>query len=149
MAEFYESGLKFSCKRCSACCRYESGYVFLSENDMTKLLNHLKMEKNDFMKTYCRWIRQPGNKEFLSLKEKSGKDCIFWDDGCTVYTGRPLQCVSFPFWADVVVSAKSWAAAASGCPGMNSGKLHTSKKIKEYLEMRTSEPIIYRSGGNK
>ncbi|HQO67077.1 MAG TPA: YkgJ family cysteine cluster protein, partial [Spirochaetales bacterium] len=31
---FWHEGLRFECARCSACCRYEPGYVFLSADDL-------------------------------------------------------------------------------------------------------------------
>ena len=31
---FYAEGLRFSCERCSACCRGEPGYVFLTKEDL-------------------------------------------------------------------------------------------------------------------
>jgi len=145
---FYASGLQFSCKRCSSCCRYESGFVFLTENDMEKLLAELKMDRNSFVKTYCRWVTDFDGKEALSLKEKSNKDCILWDSGCTVYVSRPLQCRTFPFWETILSSQKAWKAAASECPGINSGALHSKESINEYLKMRASEPVIRpRQGG--
>jgi len=144
---FYASGLKFSCKRCSSCCRYDAGYVFLSENDLKKLMAELKMDRNSFIKTYCRWVNdsQNGN-EVLSLKEKSNKDCILWDSGCLVYMARPVQCSSFPFWKSIVASTQAWQIAATGCPGMNKGELHSEKTIGEYIEKRASESIISRQG---
>jgi len=143
---FYASGLRFSCKRCSSCCRYDSGYVFLSENDLGKLAAELKMENNRFIKAYCRWITDVNGKEVLSLREKSNKDCILWDSGCSVYTVRPLQCSTFPFWKNIVASAQTWEIAACGCPGMNTGELHSGKTINRYLEMRDLQPIINRQG---
>jgi Fe-S-cluster containining protein len=141
---FYASGLRFSCKRCSSCCRYEPGYVFLSENDLGKLAAELKMENNRFIKTYCRWITDINGKEVLSLREKSNKDCILWDSGCSLYTARPLQCSTFPFWKSIAASAQTWKIAASGCPGMNTGELHSGKAIGRYIEMRDLQPVINR-----
>jgi len=143
-ASFYASGLKFSCKRCSSCCRYEPGFVFLSENDLKKLSAQLKMNKNSFTKTYCRWVADSNGKEVLSLKEKSNNDCILWDNGCLVYFARPVQCWTFPFWESIVSTAQTWSFAASGCPGMNNGTTYTGSMIGEYLKMRISEPIINR-----
>ena len=100
------------------------------------------MENNSFVRTYCRWVINWQGKEALSLKEKSNKDCIFWDHGCTVYNVRPLQCISFPFWESILSSAKNWELAASGCPGMNTGKLHSEKAIGEYIKTLVREPII-------
>jgi Fe-S-cluster containining protein len=143
---FYTSGLKFSCKRCSSCCRYEAGFVFLSENDLKKLITKLNMNRNSFIGTYCRWVTEQNGKEVLSLKEKNNKDCILWDSGCMVYTDRPTQCRTFPFWASIVATARSWEMAASGCPGMNTGKLHSEKAISGYIKMSAVEPKIERQG---
>ena len=139
---FYASGLYFSCKRCSACCRYEAGFVFLSEKDLDKLACGLKMEIKRFTNIYCRWVIDWQGKEVLSLKEKANKDCIFWDSGCTVYNARPLQCRTFPFWESIIASSQNWEAAASGCPGINSGALHTGKVIEQNIKLRICEPII-------
>ena len=143
-APFYANGLKFSCKRCSACCRYDSGFVFLSQKDLEKLAAGLKQGKDSFVKAYCRWVTDWQGREVLSLREKANKDCILWDSGCTVYEKRPLQCRTFPFWESITASVKAWEMAATGCPGMNWGKLHTSGEIDRYIKMRTSEPIINR-----
>ncbi|MCL2266646.1 MAG: YkgJ family cysteine cluster protein [Treponema sp.] len=142
---FYASGLKFSCKRCSTCCRYEAGFVYLSEKDLKNLTSLLNIERNDFIAAYCRWVSDVKGGEALSLKEKPNYDCIFWDSGCTVYSARPLQCVTFPFWENVLASESSWKMAASGCSGINSGDIHTENAINEIIKMRTSEPLIYRN----
>jgi Fe-S-cluster containining protein len=145
-APFYASGLKFTCKRCSACCRYESGFVFLSEKDLEKLSSQIGADKESFIKMYCRWIPGRQGEETLSLKEKLNKDCILWDSGCTVYNARPLQCRTFPFWESVAVSAHAWEIAASGCPGINTGSLHSGEEIGQCIKMRGAEPVINRQG---
>jgi len=104
------------------------------------------MENNRFIKTYCRWVTDTDGKEVLSLREKANKDCIFWDSGCSLYTARPLQCSTFPFWKSIVASAKTWKIAASGCPGMNTGEFHSGKAIDGYIEMRDLQPVINRQG---
>jgi len=141
-ARFYASGLYFSCKRCSSCCRYDAGFVFLSEKDLEKIIALLKMDRDGFIKTYCRWVADWKGGEVLSLREKPNKDCILWDGGCTIYSVRPLQCVTFPFWESVVSSPDCWEMAASGCPGINSGELHTMTEINRHIEKRSCEPII-------
>ena len=122
--------------------------MFLSEKDLNKLVLALKMDKNSLIKTYCRWVIDWNGDEALSLKEKSNKDCILWNQGCTVYAARPLQCITFPFWESILASSKNWEIAAESCPGMNYGELHSEKTITESKKKRTSEPIINRAGGN-
>ncbi|GHV14147.1 zinc/iron-chelating domain-containing protein [Spirochaetia bacterium] len=142
---FYADGLRFSCARCSACCRYEKGYVFLSEKDIGLLAAEQKMGRDGLIKTYCRWVAFEGGVEYLSLKEKSNYDCIFWRDGCGVYAARPLQCRTYPFWDSIMVSTEAWETAKSGCLGIGKGELHSMAKINTHLEARLSEPVITRS----
>ncbi|MCL2720142.1 MAG: YkgJ family cysteine cluster protein [Treponema sp.] len=139
---FYSEGLKFSCKRCSSCCRHDSGFVFISENDLENLISALKINKKNVIDTYCRWVTDWKGDEVLSLKEKFNKDCILWDNGCLVYKKRPAQCITFPFWESILSSSKAWETAASSCPGMNEGKLHNKIIIEENIELRSSQPII-------
>lgn len=141
---FYAAGLRFSCTRCSACCRYESGFVFLSERDLSRLAAACQMKYTDLVKTYCRWVPSERGGECLSLKEKSNYDCIFWNQGCTVYESRPLQCSTFPFWRRLVSSPEAWEMAASCCPGIGSGDLHSRERIEACLAGRAAEPVIER-----
>lgn len=139
---FYKDGLKFECQRCSACCRYEHGYVFLSETDIKNLLKILKIKKKKFISDYCTKV-DVGGVFRLSLKEKSNYDCIFWENGgCRVYEGRPLQCRSFPFWASNMRSEEEWDSLAGSCPGINKGKLHSREEIEEWLYLRRLEKLV-------
>ncbi|MDR3130074.1 MAG: YkgJ family cysteine cluster protein [Treponema sp.] len=139
---FYGGGLCFSCTRCSACCRLEPGYVFLSKKDADTLASRLKIEYNEFIKVYCRWISGFGGAARLSLKEKADYDCIFWKEGCTVYGARPRQCRDFPFWRELLSSRESWDAAALACPGIGKGRRYGRRYIEARLRERQREPII-------
>jgi len=144
---FYAAGLRFSCARCSSCCRHESGFVFLSENDLSRLAHEFKMEYTAFIQTWCRWVPFDGSgrgAERLSLREKSNFDCIFWNAGCTVYHARPLQCRTFPFWDSIVCSPQAWEEAGRGCPGINSGDTHAREEIEQSLRMMEEELVIER-----
>ena len=143
---FYASGLRFSCARCSSCCRYDSGFVYLTEKDLQKLMAVLESDRNTFINTYCRWVSDQNGGKVLSLKEKANNDCILWEtSGCSVYSARPVQCITFPFWKSIMASQKSWEMAASGCPGMNTGKTYSGKEINDVIKLRTSSPIINRA----
>ena len=146
---FYGRGLRFSCIRCSACCRYESGFVFLTENDVSTLTAALNMKYKEFTKAYCRWVPSANGNDQLSLREKTNKDCIFWKEGCTVYQARPLQCQSYPFWKYILESDLSWKQAALECPGINKGDLHSRESIEKWLTLRKKEPVIERVEKNE
>ena len=143
---FYNNGLRFSCKHCSACCRFEAGFVFLSLKDSSLLENALCLENEQFLETYCRWVPSDNKETQLSLKEKANFDCILWsEEGCTVYEARPLQCRAFPFWQSILNSKKNWEYTAQDCPGIGHGTLHSKEIIINWLNQRQLEPIITRS----
>ena len=142
---FYTSGLRFSCTRCSYCCRKESGFVYLSEKDLIRLANDFQMDYTAFIEVWCRWVPFTQGRERLSLKEKSNFDCIFWDNQCSVYQARPLQCRVFPFWDSTLSSVEAWKVAGLGCPGINSGELHPKETIEGFLRIMEEEPVIERN----
>jgi Fe-S-cluster containining protein len=111
---------------------------------MNKLASELKMDNDSFLSAYCRWVERGRGVEFLSLKEKSNFDCVFWNSGCTVYQSRPLQCRTFPFWDSILCSAEVWETTAGSCPGINSGPLRSYEEIKSCLQAGEEEPAINR-----
>ncbi|MDR1220731.1 MAG: YkgJ family cysteine cluster protein [Treponema sp.] len=145
---FYQNGLRFSCARCSACCRYESGFVFLSEDDVALLIKALNLPRHEVEGLYCTWVPL-GVIDRLSLKEKSNLDCIFWNDGCSVYESRPLQCRTFPFWDSTLADADAWERAAQDCPGVGQGALHSFDEIAGVLEQGKARRLIQRRRGSR
>ncbi|MDR2864292.1 MAG: YkgJ family cysteine cluster protein [Spirochaetaceae bacterium] len=146
---FYADGLSFSCVSCSLCCRRDSGYVFLTENDLRLLLNELAMPYEEFVPVYCRWVKLgTSGFEFLSLKETSNYDCIFWKKTCSVYKARPLQCRNYPFWKDLLISKKIWKEALAECPGVGHGELHSKEFIESCIKEEKKHSIISRESRN-
>jgi uncharacterized protein len=133
---FARAGLRFECTRCSRCCRHTPGFVFLSSADLTMLARSQGIPRREFLERFCRIVDQ-GLARRYSLKERANLDCIFWENGgCSIYEARPLQCRSYPFWSALVTSRQEWESQAVQCPGMGSGRLHTWKEIKGWLEQR-------------
>ena len=89
-----------ACESCGGrCCTGESGNIFVSPQEISRLSQHLKLDEKRFREEY---LLKKGYK--FSLKEHvvgMSHDCIFYDrtlGGCGVYDARPLQCRTFPFW---------------------------------------------------
>jgi Fe-S-cluster containining protein len=141
---FYRNGLKFSCQRCSSCCRHDPGIVNISRVDLDNLLKWSNLDEDRFISEYCRWVPKPDGFEYLCLKEKENFDCILWDNGCLAYELRPFQCSSYPFWAALVQDEDWWEANAQECPGVNKGPIHNKEEIEAYLTRRRAEPYIRR-----
>ena len=138
---WFADGLRFTCTRCSRCCRHETGYVFLSEKDIQRFSSYFSLNRNDFIEKYCIRVNF-GFSERISLKEQENFDCVFWKHGiCSVYEARPLQCRAYPFWPQHLDSAESWNSLEKECPGINIGKRHSSADVYEWLNKRKNEPF--------
>ena len=89
-----------ACATCEGrCCTGESGYIYVTKNEIEKIAELLGLEVNEFRVKY---LFQKGYK--FSIKEQKFGDsyeCIFYDretNGCKIYMARPMQCKTFPFW---------------------------------------------------
>ena len=139
---FYSQGLHFECQKCSACCRYEPGYVFLSIVDLIKLTDFFNTSREEIIKKYCRII-DTGYSKRISLIEKNNFDCVFWSGGgCDIYKIRPFQCQSYPFWENHLRSREDWDGLKSTCPGVGKGRIYSKEEIQDYIIKRRREPLI-------
>lgn len=139
---FYSDGLRFSCTRCSGCCRGGPGHVFLAKDDLRRLLARFHLDFPPFFARYCTLV-DTGTGYALSLKEKRNYDCIFWEgQGCSVYEDRPVQCSTFPFWDSVLSSRESWKDHGQDCPGIGKGELRSREHIEECLWKRRAAGSI-------
>ncbi len=128
--EFYKDGLCFECQRCSFCCGHSPGYVYLSQRDLLALCKFFKMSVKEFVAVHCRWADYYYGDKVLALLEKNNYDCELWNNGCTAYEARPVQCSTYPFWSWMIKDRKTWDECSKDCPGMNKGRLWTFEEIE-------------------
>ena len=73
---WFADGLTFTCTQCGNCCTGPTGYVWISDVEIDRLAEHLKLSRERVLATYCRKI---GGR--ISLKERRTPqglyDCIF------------------------------------------------------------------------
>ncbi|MBP7552280.1 MAG: YkgJ family cysteine cluster protein [Spirochaetes bacterium] len=135
--------LDFSCQRCSNCCRLEPGAVFLTQEDAENISEILNLSLNDFLTKYCREIYK-GEIPVVALKEKKNYDCILWNNGCTVYNARPIQCRTYPYWPYIVESKEYIDLEKRRCKGIGiKGDLTLEEKIKLYELEENSKYMIW------
>ncbi|QTP01542.1 YkgJ family cysteine cluster protein [Helicobacter pylori] len=122
MRDFDFSFNHMACEGCGAkCCVGESGYIFVSIQEMQQISAFLKLELEEFSQKY---VKKVGYK--FSLLEKDAKDlglaCVFLDletKKCQIYSARPKQCQTFPFWESVKTFSKEQKEAfCQSCPGI-------------------------------
>lgn len=123
---WYERGLRFTCTQCNGCCGGAPGYVWVEPDEIDRIATFLGISVPDFSRRYCRkvWWR-------VSLKEMPDGDCVFLGPGgCQVYSVRPVQCRTFPFWRDLVQSPGRWECEKERCPGIGRGRLYNRHEIE-------------------
>ena len=89
-----------ACSTCEGrCCTGESGYIYVSKNEIEKISELLDMEINEFVNKYL--FKKMYKYSINEVLHNDSYECIFYardTNGCKIYDARPSQCKTFPFW---------------------------------------------------
>jgi len=133
---WYEDGLRFSCHQCGNCCRgSQPGWVYVTPFRLRRIAAFLGRTERSLRHDY---VRKDENGDTV-LKLKANGDCVFWDDGCTIYPERPRQCRTFPFWGESLGSPQDWSALKSFCHGIDQGRLYPLEEIRAVFKGRATK----------
>lgn len=126
--KWYKDGLNFECTGCGGCCTGFPGYVEVTEDEIVEIADHLNLSLNDFSRRYLRKIG-----ERWSLKELAPHySCVFLKEKkCNIYSVRPKQCRTFPWWPENLSSEETWQETARHCEGINSSAKKVSYEMIE------------------
>ncbi len=133
--------LRFECQPgCTACCR-QQGFVYLTEDDILRAAAFLGMTAEAFEIRYVYRTRH-----LRRLRVPRGTTCHFLrGDGCSIHPAKPAQCRLFPFWPELVGSARKWQQTARWCPGIGQGPLIQIEAAQSQAgEMKAAYPTLYR-----
>lgn len=125
---WYSEGLKFECTGCGDCCTGEPGFVWVNKAEIAAIAELIGMDVEEFTDNYTRKI---GIRR--TLKEFSNGDCVFFDSEtrkCEVYSARPRQCKTWPFWDSNLRTPEDWQRTCESCPGSGVGKLYQLDEIE-------------------
>ena len=127
---WYHAGLRFECTQCGDCCTGAPGYVWVTNDEIAAIAAVVMPEAPEkFEELYVRKVGV-----WKSLKEFPNGDCVFFDTekrNCSVYTARPKQCKTWPFWDSNLRTPETWKQTCEACPGSGKGKLHQLGQIEE------------------
>jgi uncharacterized protein len=132
--------MRFECQpRCTKCCE-QQGFVYLTEGDIPRLAEFLKMTAAAFEQRYVYRTRN-----IRRLRVPRHAQCEFLKDGgCSVHQAKPFQCAAFPFWPDLVGNRKNWCKTGEWCPGIDKGELVQIQMARAVAaDMRTAHPHLY------
>jgi uncharacterized protein len=138
---FYENNpLRFHCTGCGRCCSGDADYhVYLEEPEAETIRRALGLTAPWFKRRYLRRTLE-GDRV---LNNDGGGRCVFLnvDNACRIYSVRPLQCRTYPFWPETVRSRTAWHREAARCEGINHGGVVPLSRIRGALaEYKKSVP---------
>jgi Fe-S-cluster containining protein len=127
---WYKDGLQFECTVCGRCCTGGSGFVWVSQEEIDGIATQMGLTSLMFEQVFV-WTVRPKKR---SLKEYPNGDCVLLSDQtrrCRVYAERPIQCRTWPFWEQNLLTPNTWSAVAATCPGCSRGKHYSFEEIEE------------------
>ena len=135
---WYVEGLHFECQGCGGCCAGPGeGYIWVTRPEIELIAELLEISigrlKRDYLKRVAlrtSIIEDPLTKDCIFLREAHGPIGIDGRKQCAIYTVRPSQCRSWPFWPSNLASGKAWNETTRKCLGVNRGRLHNCEEIK-------------------
>jgi Fe-S-cluster containining protein len=125
---FFDKGLQFECSLCGNCCNGDSGIIIVIDNEIKQISDFLTLHRELFIER-CLYPYLDG----FSIREDDTGRCIFFENGCSIYPVRPLQCRTFPFWFTNLRSENTWKKVLENCPGAGKGKLYSKEEILEII----------------
>ena len=111
--------LRFECQRgCTDCCT-QKGWFYLNDADVARASAFLGLTAAEFERRYVYRTKRK-----MRLRVPREAQCSFLEGGgCSIHPAKPLQCRTYPFWPELVDSAREWKRAARVCPGIGKGHL--------------------------
>ena len=126
--KWYQEGLRFQCTQCGNCCTGPEGYVWVNDEEVAQIAGHVGKPIDEVQIEHT---RQVGKR--ASLKEFANGDCTFFDSQtrrCRIYSVRPRQCRTWPFWDSNLASPGTWRQVQKVCPGAGSGNFFSLEEIE-------------------
>ena len=136
---WYISGLAFECGQCGRCCSGpEEGYVWVTDEEITRIAAFLNMTAEQFRGKHLKRVAG----KYTIVEHQQTHDCIFLQPDplqegsrtCVIYSIRPAQCRTWPFWQTNLNNPDSWCRAAQRCKGINRGKVHSYDEIQSKIK---------------
>jgi len=101
----------FSCTRCGFCCHGETT-VSLDKEDQSRMAAALDMGEDDVRDEYWRI-----SGKCVQMKTIDGH-CIFYNDGCSIHSGRPYLCAQWPLHPSILDDENNFIIISESCPGI-------------------------------
>ncbi len=130
-----DTELRFHCTGCGRCClgHADEHYIELLPGEAGKIRQFLNLDKKSFRRD-C--LVSLGSKS-KGIRINAQGRCILLDDNdrCSVYPVRPRQCMTYPFWPELLQAPEAWHAESARCEGIGQGEVVSSSHISKQLKL--------------
>jgi len=132
---YHQKALKFHCTGCGRCCFGNPGehYIELMHGEAERICQFLHLDRDIFEQQYL--VNEPEIGEGIRLNKQGRCTLLNEHNQCSVYSVRPKQCMTYPFWPELVHSHEAWEAEASRCEGINHGDVVATEYIEQQLNL--------------
>lgn len=130
---FYKTTpLHFECTGCGACCTGDANhYVETSATEREAIRTFLNLSIAWFRRRYL--VRVDVDTTGIRLGRNGRCPFLGTDNRCGIYSVRPRQCRTYPWWPELVEKKRGWTEEARRCEGMNRGTVVPLSTIERAL----------------
>lgn len=150
MAFYHSKPIRFKCTECSRCC-YGGKYAYVraSSQEIEKIISFMNINADTFKADYL--IKLVDNGYGIRMKitviaqalNKKGPCMLLSAKGkCSVYPVRPMQCRTYPFWSEILISEAKWNSEIERCEGIQQGEIIETEYIEQQKELSVNAEII-------
>lgn len=139
--------LRFECTGCGGCCTGRPNSkleycVAVTPAERERIRNYLGVSPAWFRRRYL--MRYEDGQYSLRW---AGDRCVFLDGArrCRIYPVRPVQCVTYPFWPEIVESRAGWRVESRQCEGIDRGGAVPLAHVRRKLALqRRAERLSFK-----
>jgi len=120
---------RFQCTGCGQCCTGDPAqhYVEVSREEQRRIYQHLGIKARQFRKQYIETAED--DSEGIRLLDSGRCPFLKKDNKCAIYNVRPNQCLTYPFWPELLASPGNWEQEKARCEGIGRGPVISEQEI--------------------
>lgn len=124
---WYSKGLQFQCTGSGECCTAHGEYdrVYVDDSEARVAARLLGISVLRFEELYC--VFEEGERQ---MDMSSGACPMLKERRCGIYSARPVQCRTWPFWHQNLKRSVWRQEVAPFCKGVGQGRLYTQEEIE-------------------